>query len=102
MSSQATTDFQDWLDQIDFSDYNTVYELYQTVNSLESFGSFEIAPAKGSNDRWIVTTYDTDQPLLISGQKARQTLLDIIEDNYCEDMGIEGFYAYHHAMEKDD
>lgn len=102
MSTQATTVFQDWLDQIDLSDYNTVYELYEIVQSLESFGSFNIGQAKGSSERWIVKSFDTDQPLMISGHKARQTFLDIIEDNYCEGLGIEGFYAFHHAMEKDD
>lgn len=97
------TIFQDWLDQIDFSDYNTVYELYQAVDSCQGYGSFDVEPANGScNNRWIVSTSDTEDKLLVSGEKARATLLSIIEDNYCEDMGIEGFYAYHHAMEKDD
>lgn len=98
----TTTNFKGWLDQIDFSDYNTVYELYQAVESCQSYGSFDVEPAKGSDDRWIVSTYDTEDKLLISGGKAKETLLNIIEDNYCEDMGIEGFYSYHHAMEKDD
>lgn len=98
----ATTNFNEWLDQVDLSDYNTVYELYQTVANLESYGSFDIEPAKGSDERWIVSSYDTDEKLLVSGHAAQQTLLKIIEDNYCEDMGIEGFYGYHHAMEKDD
>ena len=98
----TTTNFKDWLDQIDFSDYNTVYGLYQTIETLESYGSFDIEQARGSSDRWIVSTYDTDEQLLISGQKAREYILSIIDHDYTEDMGIEGFYAYHHAMEKDD
>lgn len=102
MSAQATTNFQDWLDQIDFSDYNTVYELYNAIETLQSCGSFEVEPARGSDERWIVTSVDSDQPLLVSGQKARQALLDKIENDYCEGMGIEGYYSYHKAMEKDD
>lgn len=98
----TNTDFQDWLDQNDLSDYNSVYELYQTIDSCEGYGSFDIQSAKGGDDRWIVSSYDTEDKLLIIGQKAKSTLLSIIEDKYCEDMGIEGFYAYHHAMEKDD
>lgn len=98
----TTTVFQDWLDQIDFSDYNTVYELYQAVDSCQGYGSFDVEPAKGGNDRWIVSSYDTEDRLLINGEKAKSTFLSIIENNYCENMGIEGFYAYHHAMEKDD
>ena len=33
---------------------------------------------------------------------AKETFLKMIEDKYCEDMGIEGYYAFHHAMDKDD
>ena len=96
------TDFRDWLDQIDLSNYNTIYELYQAVETKESYGSFDIKPALGSDERWILKSYNTDDILLIGSEAARQTFLKIIDANYTDGMGIEGYYAYHHAMEKDD
>lgn len=39
---------------------------------------------------------------MLASEAARQTFLSIIEDKYCEGMDIEGYYAYHHAMEKGD
>lgn len=39
---------------------------------------------------------------VIGGELARHTLLKIINDNYTDSMGIEGYYAIYRAMEKDD
>ncbi len=75
---------------------------YQAVATSQSYGSFEVESAKGIRERLIVSSYDTDYKLMISGQNARTTFSSITEDNYCEDMGIEGFFSYHLATEKND
>jgi hypothetical protein len=39
---------------------------------------------------------------MLASDKARDAFLRKIEDDYCEEMDIEGFHAFHKAMEKDD
>ena len=97
----ATTDFEMWLDGTDLSDYNDVYALYHSVAGVEDWGSYKTVRGRGVG-QLIVTAADNDEPLLIASDKARDTFLKKIEDDYCEDMDIEGYYGFHHAMEKDD
>ena len=52
--------------------------------------------------KYFLKSVECDDTLMLASEKARQTFLSIIETEYCEGMDIEGYYAYHHAMEKDD
>lgn len=93
------TDFDEWLEEaVDGDDYNDVYNLYQTISEEVNYGGFEISI---NNGRWFLKSGNCDDTLMISTENARDTLLNIIEDRYCEDMGIEGYYAFHHGMEND-
>lgn len=99
----TTTDFSAWLSCIDLSDYNDVWSLYHTVSDLSNYSSFEITEKKTANEaRYFLKSVECDDTLMLASEKARQTFLAMIEDGYCEGMDIEGYYDYHHAMEKDD
>lgn len=96
----STTDFQEWLGGTDLSDYNDVYSLYYSVYNVEGFGSYDTE--KTDNGGYVVTSCDNDMTLFLATEKAREAFLKKVEDDYCEGMGIEGYYAFYHAMEKDD
>ena len=97
----TTTDFETWLeDNVDGTDYNEVYSIYQAVNDVADMGCFEVK--KNPQGRIFVDNGFSDDTLMIASDAAKETFLKMIEDKYCEDMGIEGYYAFHHAMDKDD
>ena len=99
----TTTDFLAWLSCIDLSDYNDVWSLYHTVSDLSDYSSFEIdVKEETKGTKYFLKSVECDDTLMLASEKARQTFLSIIETEYCEGMDIEGYYAYHHAMEKDD
>lgn len=99
----TTTDFSAWLSCIDLSDYNDVWSLYHTVSDLSDYSSFKITEKETVGETiYFLKTFECDDTLMLASEAARQTFLSIIEDYYCEGMDIEGYYAYHHAMEKDD
>lgn len=95
-------DFKEWLEEIDLTDYDDVDSLYRTVSDLSDYGLFSIQEARGTDNGWILYADGCDDTLHIKTEKARALLLRIIEDDYCEGMSEEGWYAYHKAMEKDD
>lgn len=42
-----------------------------------------------------------EEPLMLT-EKSRSYFLDVLEKRYCGEMDIEGWYAFHRAMEKND
>lgn len=98
----TTQDFKDWLDGLELKDYDDIDSLYRTVETLTDYGVFSIAEANGEDNGWIVTSEYADEAIHIASEKARQTLLSMIESRYCEGMSEEGWYAFHRAMEKND
>lgn len=97
----AITDFDLWLDSVDLSDFNDVYALYHSVYGIENWGSFKTKRGRGAQ-QLLVHSCDFSEPLLLASDKARDAFLKKVENKYCEDMDIESYYGYHHAMEKDD
>lgn len=97
----AITDFDLWLDNNDLSDFNDVYALYHSVAGIEDWGSFKAVRGRGAQ-QLIVHSRECDEPLMLASDKARDAFLKKIVDTYCEGMDIEGYYGFHHAMEKDD
>ena len=97
----TVTDFDTWLEEnVDGTDYNDVYSIYQAVNDVTDMGGFEVK--KNPQGRIFVSNGFSDETLMIASDAAKETFLKMIEDKYCDDIGIEGYYAFHHAMEKDD
>ncbi len=98
----ATTDFEAWLfSHVEGTDYNDVYDCYLAIQDKTSNGRYEV---KNNFDqgKLFITPRGTDDTLMVASEEARQTLLDMIENWCCDGMDIEGYYAYHHAIEKDD
>ncbi len=50
---------------------------------------------------FVKCTY-IDDVLMLASDDARDYFLDYLEKEYAGEMGIEGWYYYNHAMEKDD
>ena len=95
----ATTDFKAWLNENLFEcDYEDVCSLYNTVESETNNGLFTIS-RKGER---LFVRRDSGEFLMISSEEARSLLLKLIEDNYCEGLGIEGYYSFHREMDKKD
>ena len=95
----TTMDFDDWLECTDLSDYNDVYSLYRSVADLMTYGGYNTVQAP--NGAYILTADDVEDSLCLATDKARDAFLKTIEYRYCDDMDIEGYYAFHREMEKD-
>ncbi len=98
----ATTDFKSWLFcHIIPTDYNDVYDCYLAIQ--DKIGNYRYGVKNNAEQgKLFVTPAGTDDTLMIASEKARQTILRIIEEDYCDGMDIEGYYAMHRAMEKND
>ena len=100
----TTTNFDDWLDaNLDSADYDDVWNLYHSVcecseeTPISEYGIYNMQQGK-----YFVTSSCGEGTLMLASDKARNAFLKKIEDTYCEDMGIEGWYGFNKAMEKDD
>jgi hypothetical protein len=98
----ATTDFSEWLEGVDLSNYDDVDSLYRTVEELSDYGAFSIKEANGDNNGWIVYAIDSEDTLHIKTEKARDSFLALIEEEYCEGMSEHAWYTFHREMEKED
>lgn len=98
----AITDFSTWLECADLEDYEEVYALYRSVAECTDYGMFNTQVAKGNDNGWIVRASYMDDTLHLCYEKAKETFLSIIEKRYCDEMDIEGWYAYKRAAEKDE
>lgn len=98
----VTTDFKDWLScHVVPTDYQNVYDCYLSIQDKQGNGHYDVK-YNFDQDKLFVTPKGTDDTLMIASKKARQKILNMIEDLYCDGMDIEGYYSFHHAMEKDD
>lgn len=98
---ETITNFETWFDEALYEcDYNDVYCLYRCVADETDMGQFSIQKNE-TQKKWFVSCNGCDDKLMLT-EKSRPVFLDIIEKTYCEDMDIEGYYAYYHAMERDD
>lgn len=96
------TDFRSWLlCHVIPTDYTDVYDCYLAIQDKKGNYRFEVKN-NIEQGKLFVTPSGTNDTLMIASEKARQTILDMIERNYCDGMDIEGYWAFHHAMEKDD
>ncbi len=98
----ATTDFETWINELDLSYYDDIDSLYQTVYNCEDYGCYSIALAKGSTDRWIVSSDDCEESLLLASDKARRAFLNYIEAHFCDGLDEHAWYEFMRESEKDD
>jgi hypothetical protein len=73
--STSTPDFKTFLEGAMPENYQEVYALYKAVEGCSSFGIYDVMPARGSSDRWIVSTSYSDQSLLLASTAAKEALL---------------------------
>lgn len=97
---QATTNFIDWLTEVEPENHEEVYSLYRSINDCDEWSCFKTEEARGNG--WIVSASHMDQPLLLASEKAKKAFLIHIEKAYCDDLEMEGWYAFMHAMAKND
>lgn len=95
------TDFKAWLDGLDLEDFNDVYSLYRAVQDCDDWGTFTCTKHE-SADKWFVKELGSDVTLLLASEKARDYFLEHLTRTNCGELEMEGWYAYHHAMEKED
>ena len=97
------TDFNSWLSCIDLTDYNDVYSLYRTVTDLDEYGSFVIRKTvRGNDSAYFLKSSECDDTLMLASEKAKETFLYHLEQKFCGDMDMEGWYDFKRAMDKDD
>lgn len=98
----ATTDFNSWLFcHVIPTDYIDVYDCYMAIHDKEGNYRFDVKN-NVEQGKLFVTPVGSDDTLMIASEKARQTILNMIEGKYCDGMDIESYYAFHEAMERDD
>jgi hypothetical protein len=99
------TDFKTWLSGIDIDDYNDIYCLYKAVEEQQEWGAFDCSKrvtSKG-NMYFVSCCYMEKEILMLASDKAREYFMDHIEKTYADEgMGIEAWYQYKYAMEKND
>lgn len=95
------TDFDLWLEQADPDHIEEIYCLYHAVADKENWGLYQ---CKTSDDGKVFIKGDhTEDTLMLASPKAVDAFLSLIEKKYVDsDLEIEGWYAYHRAMEKND
>ena len=99
----AILDFKDWLEQMEFETYDDVHSLYMSILKNDEYGGFKTSKKDVSKGvQYFIKCDWNEQPLILQSDKAKEYMLTYIEEKYCGDMGIDGWYAYHRAMEKDD
>ena len=99
----TTTDFKEWLGGAEPDSYLEVYALYKAVEGCTSYGIYDVQPAKGSSERWIVSASHTDSALLLASSAAREAFLLHVKLTYADrDLDMDSWYSYKHAMAKDD
>ena len=94
-------DFESWINSHDLSDYNDVYCLYRSIADVEEWGEFKTVHGRGKGI-YIVSSGESVEKLIIASEKARKKFLDMIEEKFCGELDIEGWYAFKYANEKDD
>lgn len=97
-----TTDFQKWLKDAELEGYQEVCSLYKAVKSCSSFDVYDVKSAKGSGDRWIVSTPHLDEGLLLASNKAKEAFLLHLTQTYCGDLDMESWCSFKHSSEKND
>jgi len=98
------TDFDLWLDQADLDSEgpSAVYSLYRAVNDCGSMAQFECKKA-ATSEQWFVTCIGAEDTLRLASIQAKEFFLAKLTKQYSGDFGtIEGWYAFHQSMAKDD
>lgn len=94
----VTTDFDSFLDGVETSDIEEIHSLKNCIEEEENCGPFTI---KKKGNQIFVSICTNDVVLRIASEKAKRTILKIIESRYGGELGIEGERDYQRQMLKD-
>ena len=98
-----TTDFKQWLKGAEPDGYQEVCALHTAVKNCSTFGIYDVKPAKGSGNRWIVAELNSNEGLLLASSEAREAFLLHLLQNYCTGFDdFESWYSFMQAKEKND
>ena len=95
----AESEWLDWLEAVDLENYEEIYSLYLTAYNSASYGIFSITE---DIDKTILKANHVAETLEFENEEKLNDFALFIEEEYMEEMGAEGWYAFHKAMEKDD
>lgn len=96
------TDFNAWLDMVDAEGHEEVYSLYCAVSENDDMGMYKCSE---NNGKYFLKALHFGDTLMLASEKAKNAFLAEITSRFgISDFGgdIESWYAYCHAMSKDD
>lgn len=95
----AESEWLDWLEAVDLENYEEIYCLYLVAYNSENYGLFSIT---NENEKIILKSDHIDETLEFDNEEKLRDFGLFIEEEYMDEMGAEGWYAFHKAMDKDD
>ncbi|MBK8808435.1 MAG: hypothetical protein IPO21_18115 [Bacteroidales bacterium] len=97
------TDFKEWIKGSDLENYNDVYCLYKSVEELNEWGAFSTSKRQTSKgNMYFVKCVYLDEVLMLASDKVRDYFMEYLEKQYAGEMGMEDWYYFKYAMEKND
>ena len=93
------SEWLDWLNAVDLENYEEIYSLYLSALNNEDYGLFSIT---NELDKIIIKAHHMDETLEFENLEKLREFADFVEEEYMDEMGADGWYAFHRAMEKDD
>ena len=92
------TDFKEWLALEGVETAEDMLQVYRPVKDNEKGWKYSLSPVPtGSSGRYILSGGDED---LLLTSKSREAFIKYMDSMF--ELGVEGQYAYEHAMGKDD
>jgi len=90
--------FSNFLDNSSMGTVREAQELRDAILEEESTGIYDVT-RRGRVLRVVDTVAEVD--LILASEKARDAFIELLEDKWGEDLGIDGMVDYQRAMEKD-
>ncbi len=88
----------EWLESLNLDYYEDIYSLYNTVSYKESYGAFSF----DQKETIKISCDYSDDKLELNNEIERLQFLELIEQEYMDEMDPEGWYGFKRAMEKND
>ncbi|WP_396637874.1 hypothetical protein [Maribacter sp. R77961] len=93
------SEWLEWLNAVDLENYEEIYSLYLTALNNESYGLFDVTEEM---ENIVLKADHMDEVLIFEDSSSLRSFAEFVEEEYMDEMGAEGYYAFHRAMEKDD
>jgi Holliday junction resolvase len=87
-----------WLESMDLDEYEDIYALYTTVRYKNNYGAFTY----DETDKIAIGCTYIEGKLILENEDEYVQFLNLIEQEYMDDMDAESWYGFKRAMDKDD